>query len=1013
MMMERVVPLLATVMLLLVVPGISASDDGPDNPNIEMKDPVISRDLIENRGQLDDESIRFYTLGRMRAALGDDFIRYSMERKTEEDTVRTDCWEVQFTGSSQTEAEPVDRTSTVYNFFFGNDPKGWFTNVDGYSSVIYERIYPGIDMVFHTDTGDLKYDLVLHPGSDPSSIMLTVKGHESLEVIDNELVIELSDGTFVRERGLHVFYRDTGITVPASFTLIDENTFTFSLADYDITKTIVIDPVIFSTWIGGLGSDQAWGMKVDGAGNTYVTGATTARQFPVTDGAYEKEWQGSQDAYLFRMNDTGKGIDFCTLIGGSADEAGMVIDLDDTGNIYLSGRVFSDDFPFSPNAYSRTHSGGYDVFVSKFDSTASNLLYSTYVGGQSSEWPQNIVCDKAGSVFVGGISNGIGFPTSDEALVGSYGGGDIDGFLFKLNPQGSQIQYSTYIGGDHDDRVTGLVVDDQGFAYITGFTRSSDFILTQGAYDTTPEGSSDAYIMKVATNGKTAVYSTLFGGSEGDGIYDLAMDDEGDLVFTGLTYSPDLPASSGLISNTHIGDADIFLAEMDINCTQVKRCTYIGSSGYERPTFLDIGPAGRVTIAGSTSSSSFPVSQDALLSSVADHSDDFLITVLSDWSDIQYSTIMGGGRMDQLAGAGADDTGRIFAAGSTDNANFPTTPGSFNENNNGFEDAYVFSISLDTPPTPPRDLMAVSGDGFVNLTWNTPENPGSLDLTGYDIFRGEKSSTKTFLTTIGKDLHYNDTDVENGITYFYHIRAKNLALDSLPSIEVQATPLGPPSAPSNFRAESGYMKVELSWDPPLADGGTPVTGFSITRTSGEEEFTIDVPPERFEHTDDEIEAGTDYMYVVRAKNIVGTSLPSAAIPATPFSEPSSPLNLTLRSGDAFVEISWEGSENDGGMTIREYNIYRGVSGAAPALLKNMGANVKRYNDTTVHNGLEYSYYVVAVNIIGESVPSDTLDAVPMTLPGAPLNFMATGKPSKVELVWETPISDGGSPVSGY
>ncbi|MGA1792948.1 MAG: fibronectin type III domain-containing protein, partial [Thermoplasmatota archaeon] len=380
---------------------------------------------------------------------------------------------------------------------------------------------------------------------------------------------------------------------------------------------------------------------------------------------------------------------------------------------------------------------------------------------------------------------------------------------------------------------------------------------------------------------------------------------------------------------------------------------------------------------------------------------------------IQYATYLGGGWLNTLGGGGFDDRGNIYGSGSTDNENFPTTQGSFDPINNGFEDVYVFSISLQTPPSPPRNLQARSGDGFVNLTWDTPETPGSLDLIGFDIYRGESSLNETEFATVGDVLHFNDTDVENGKTYFYYIRAKNLALDSLPSLEVQATPLGLPGTPINFKALGGYMKVDLSWDPPLTEGGTPILGYRMVRTDDPNEFSIDIPPTSTLYTDEEIVAGRDYDYVITAYNLVGESIPSAPITATPVSEPSSPMDLDLRSGDGFVEISWEEPEMDGGMMIREYNLYRGISGAAPILLKTMGANVKKYNDTTVHNGLSYSYYVVAVNLIGESPATEPKEVIPMTLPGTPLSFIAVSGNEKVSMQWEEPMNDGGSMITSY
>jgi fibronectin type 3 domain-containing protein len=519
--------------------------------------------------------------------------------------------------------------------------------------------------------------------------------------------------------------------------------------------------------------------------------------------------------------------------------------------------------------------------------------------------------------------------------------------------------------------------------------------------------------MKVSHDGTTPIYSTLFGGSISEGIYDLEMTDDGDLVFTGLTYSTDLPTTIGMANTSHIGGADIFLTQMDINCTIVKKCTYLGSDGYEKPLFLDIDPNGRITIMGATASSTFPVTPDAVISTNQGSSVSFLMTVLADWSGIQYATYLGGGLFDTEAGVGTDDRGQVYAVGSTDNANFPTTAGSFDTTNNGFEDVYVLSISLDTPPTPPRDLQARAGDNFVDLTWNIPTSSGSLDLTGYDIYKGEEPLSKSLLTSLGEVLQYNDTDVENGKTYYYHIRAKNSALDSIPSMEVQATPMGIPSTPLNFQALGGYMKVDLSWMIPEMDGGTPLLGYHVFRINDHIEVMITLDPSETQYTDEAVQAGVEYEYNINAFNLVGESLVGDPVKATPVSEPTSPMNLSLRSGDGFVEISWQPPQSNGGMILREYNIYRGIDGGELTLLKNMGANVRKYNDTTVHNGLRYEYNVVAVNIIGESLPTEILQTTPMTIPGAPLNFDVTAGDVEVILSWEEPITDGGSEITGY
>ncbi|RLF70222.1 MAG: hypothetical protein DRN40_05090 [Thermoplasmata archaeon] len=317
-------------------------------------------------------------------------------------------------------------------------------------------------------------------------------------------------------------------------------------------------------------------------------------------------------------------------------------------------------------------------------------------------------------------------------------------------------------------------------------------------------------------------------------------------------------------------------------------------------------------------------------------------------------------------------------------------------------------------PLEPLNLSVRSGDGYVNLSWEKPLDEGGSPIIGYRIYRGTSSGNETYLTMVGGNATtYNDTGVTNGQRYYYRVSAVNEVGEGELSEEVNATPLGVPSAPRNLAAMGGEGYVVLTWEAPADDGGSPITGYKIYRgTSSGNETLLATVGNVLTYNDTGLINGQRYYYRVSAVNGVGEGELSEEVSALPQGVPSAPENLVATGGDGYVVLTWEAPADDGGSPIIGYKIYRGMESGNEVLLTSVG-NVTTYNDTGLTNGQRYYYRVSAVNGVGEGELSEEVNATPLGVPSAPLNLAAMGGEGYVVLTWEEPLDDGGSSIIGY
>jgi parallel beta-helix repeat protein len=332
----------------------------------------------------------------------------------------------------------------------------------------------------------------------------------------------------------------------------------------------------------------------------------------------------------------------------------------------------------------------------------------------------------------------------------------------------------------------------------------------------------------------------------------------------------------------------------------------------------------------------------------------------------------------------------------------------------------VVNIILDvSAPSAPQNLQAFAGDGYVNLTWNAPVSEGSSPITNYRIYRGTSPGGESFLIEIGDGDFYNDTTVVNGIDYYYKVSAKNDDGEGPLSNEATGTPSGGttiPSEPLDIAVDAGNSYVNVTWNPPASDGGSPITHYEIYRgdAPGVDVFLVEIGNLSY-YNDTTVTNGNTYYYKVSAKNAIGEGAQSNEVDATPSSVPTAPQNLISAAGNGYVNISWDSPSDDGGFSITNYRIYRGTTLGGEAFLTEIG-NLLFFNDTAVINGAPYYYRVSAKNSRGEGAQSNEVVGTPgtgETVPSEPQNLEATAGDSYVNLTWDAPASDGGSSIIYY
>jgi hypothetical protein len=445
----------------------------------------------------------------------------------------------------------------------------------------------------------------------------------------------------------------------------------FDIGDYDTSLPLVIDPrIAYSTYLGGSGNQlqYAYRIAVDAVGNAFVMGDTTSADFP-TENAYDGSLGDVRDVFVAKLNSRGTGLIYSTYLGGSSEEryGGMTVGPD--GNAYVAGSTFSSDFP-TVGAFQGSYAGGQDGFVTKLSSSGTALAYSTYMGGSLADFMYGIAVDRAGRAHVTGYTYAVDFPTKG-AVQKTHGGGNQDAFVAKLKASGNALVYSSYLGGEADDRGADIGIDPAGAAYVAGVTESVVFP-TKNAYQATYGGGpSDAFIAKFAADGSSLAYSSYLGGDGADVGRGVAVDDSGKAYAAGWTYSSDFPTANAFQGTRPGAAAATFVTKMSAQGTAADYSTYLGGSAYERTDDIAIDAAGCAYVPGTTNSSDFPtINSFGIRHDYSRHS--FLSKLDPAGTKLIYSSFLGGTDDDWGRSVAVDSMGAAYLLTGTNSTDFPT-----------------------------------------------------------------------------------------------------------------------------------------------------------------------------------------------------------------------------------------------------------------------------------------------------------------------------------------------------
>jgi len=610
------------------------------------------------------------------------------------------------------------------NYLIGSDPDNWLTDMANYGAVRYDDIYEGVDIRYYGNGRQLEYDFIVDPGADASQISLAFDGHESLRIDDNgDLVLTLSGDAGQQVRFLAPYsYQETDTgrdTVASRYVIHDDGSVGFELGDYDTSRTLVIDPI----------------------------------------------------------------LDYGTYLGGTGTDQGHAIAVNDAGNVFVSGLTGSANFPTTTGALDEIQNGGNDVFISKLSPNGSSLVFSTFIGGTGNDEAYDIHVDSTGAVYLTGNTASGDFPTTIGAFDTSLDGSQ-DAFALKLNAAGNSLVYSTLLGGDGTDSVSGIAVDGTGNAYVTGVTDSANqFPVTGGAVQTSLNGTSDAFVVKLNSAGKNVIYGTYFGGSGAETAGDIAVDSGGRAYVVGSTDSSDLSTSAGAYDRTANGSDDVFLMKLNASGTGLLYSSYLGGASADVGTAIALDGTDNVYITGYTNSGDFSTTKDAYDRSHNGGTDAFIVRLdTGRWGtpSLVFSTFLGGSGNDRGHGVVVDSGGGATIVGQARSNDLPTTADAHDSTLGGLVDAFAATVNssgatllygtyLGGSALDYGEAVAIDGYDHLYITGYTDSNDfdatiGALDTTpngGDDAFVVKFASTTLHTVVVDTTSDVADGDTSS------------------------------------------------------------------------------------------------------------------------------------------------------------------------------------------------------------------------------------------------------------
>jgi hypothetical protein len=592
------------------------------------------------------------------------------------------------------------------NYLRGADPSRWRTGVRSFADVRYADLYEGVDAVFYGRDGVLEYDLVVAPGADPSGIGLRFEGADRIEVdATGALVLYTARGPLRHEAPV-AYQPVAGATrrVAARYEVRDGDSVGFALGAYDAASPLVIDPVLgYSGYVGGSNRDNGQAIAVDGSA-LYVAGYTLSADFPTDDPI--QPYKGGFDVFVAKLDAATLAPEYATYVGGARTDSALAIAVHG-GAPVVAGYTNSTDFPV--RAPIQAEGRSFDAFALKLTPAGDGLAYSTYLGGSGDDFAFGLAVDQAGSAYLTGRTFSSDYPTRNAFQTAQA---SPDGFVTKLEADGSAIVYSTYLGGEGVDHcIGGIAVDAAGCAYVAGSTNSIHFPVQTPIDDYFGLGN-DVFVTKLSASGSSLVYSTYLGGEADEDALGIAVSATGAAYVVGSTLSVLFPPTGGAkaAGPRHGDESDVFALQIAPDGRSLVYARDVRTLIDEIAHAAAVDAAGNLYVVGFCTSPEFPTLAP-VQSPRNSGLDAFTMVFDPTGASYVYSTKLGGAGSEAANAVALGPGGEVFVTGSTNSVDFPvdaTAPTSLR----GVENAFVVRIAPGPGPVPPAvDKVKAAGKG--------------------------------------------------------------------------------------------------------------------------------------------------------------------------------------------------------------------------------------------------------------------------------------------------------------
>lgn len=1008
---------LAAIAGTLALAGRSLPSRGPVSAPTSAQAALASLPLIfeQNEGQADTEAEYLARGDGYTLALTSDRVLFSFPKRTRGKAVTKSRKATGSQGSgtialklvgSNKKASVVgtDQLPGKVNYYIGNDPSRWRTNVSTYEKVKVDQVYPGIDLVYYGNQKSLEYDFVVSPSADPDRIQMDVEGADRVELnASGDLLIHEGDDTF-RQPAPVIYQEENGKrkSVEGGYVQVADGSIGFRIGDYDHDAPLVIDPVfIYSTPVGGTGADVAYAFGGYDT-NLVIVGETTGG-FPVTNTPYSDTTHGGgTDGFAIRLNTTATGAQqlvAATYVGGMGNDKIRTM-LHMGGQLVVAGTTNSPDFPNAVN----THQGGDDAFVALLGATGDmplGLGSAHYLGGAQNDTGESLAYQQG--FWLAGTTHSTNFPTATGPSSGLQGASDP--YLLGLDLNLGQILAHRVFNGTYEDSAHGLAVGPDGAFYLTGGTQGG---LPGPTFGMSHSGGMDAYVIKATSAGGNAIdINSLryIGGGNNDEGQDISVDHHGQAYVTGSTSSSNFPLMRAG-QPTLGGGKDAFLTKLTPDGWEIDYSTYVGGSGDETGYSVSAGQqtAQHAIIGGSTSHGGLPAGSDGgggggggagFVTQI-----NTLAYTFPSNSIVATAYIGGPGDCVYVVGA-SDHYGKMYALGATSGGVPSVNPF---QGPTGTQDGFLSMFFFQYPEYLPAGRPALSAipegneDRTIRLTLSSPmeiwirhgeapyardtQQPYQLQYVGH--FQGEE--------------RYHHINVVRGVKYWY------VATSNEPSWSSNEAECFLPFKPPTLTAQAfSNTQIDLAWT--IED--TAHTGFIIERQPNLSNVwtTIANPGKDIRsYSDTGLTAGATYNYRVTIYNdLTQTTSPTASTRTSAY--PAAPSGLTA-TATAWNQVQLNWIDNSG--SEDEFLIERSTSNLFPATSDTVITSAPSNTTSAMITGLQastaYYFRVRARRTLAETYDSDYSNVAAVTTPvmppAAPSGLSATPvSQTQINLSW--------------